>query len=401
MNTTSPEALRNRLVDQLTEAGTVRTAAVETAMRTVPRHEHVPDVSTETAYANASVTIKPGADPDGLPLSCASEPAIVAMMLEQLDVKPGDHILEVGAGTGYNAALLAFLTGPNGQVTTVDIDPDVTAHARKALDATGNDRVHVATRDGALGDHDHAPYDKMTVTVGAWDLPTAWWQQLADEGRLVVPLRWRGTTRSVAFTLHGDQLHSVDMQLCGFVPMLGQDGERDGSIDADGTVNLYWDIDQNIAPAALTGVLDQPKAQSWSGVSVGGEEPFDGVWLRMSATDPATCRIEAKSEAVKSGLCTPAIPSRSPALAEGGSLAYFLFRRQEGQSPARFELGATGHGPAGQDLADRLCGHIRAWGQDRTAQPHITVYPADATTPVDAGHVITKRDSRLVFTWPK
>jgi protein-L-isoaspartate(D-aspartate) O-methyltransferase len=396
---TSPEILRNRMVDRLVEAGTIRTPAVEEAMRTVHRHEHVPHVSAEEAYADISVTIKPNTDANGLPLSCASQPTIVAMMLEQLQVEPDDSILEIAAGTGYNAALLAHLTGPDGQVTTVDIDEDVTAHARKALDATGNARVHVATRDGALGDADHAPYDKMIVTVGAWDIPTAWWDQLRDGGRLVVPLRWRGTTRSVAFTRHGDRLRSDDMQLCGFVPMIGQDGERSAGIDPDGNVNLYWDIDQPIDPGALQGVLTQPATAVWSGVTVGGEEPFDGVWLRLSATDNATCRIEAKPPAVASGLCTPAIPSRSPALAEAGSLAYFTLRRHNGAAtPARFELGVIAHGPAARALAERLTTAIRAWGEDRTGQPVITVRRAEAGPRVNAPG-IAKRDSRVEFVW--
>jgi protein-L-isoaspartate O-methyltransferase len=75
---------------------------------------------------------------------------MAGMMLDQLDVQPGHRAQEIGAGTGYNAALLAYLTGPSGQVTTVDIDAKVTGRARRALDATGYGHVHVATRDGAL-----------------------------------------------------------------------------------------------------------------------------------------------------------------------------------------------------------------------------------------------------------
>jgi protein-L-isoaspartate(D-aspartate) O-methyltransferase len=86
--------------------------------------------------------------------------------------------------------------------------------------------VRVATRDGALGDPDHAPYDRIILTVGAWDIPTAWWDQLTPGGRLVVPLRWRGQTRSIAFTHTDGLMRSDSVHLCGFVPMLGQEGER-------------------------------------------------------------------------------------------------------------------------------------------------------------------------------
>src|SRR6266702_3856252 len=97
----------------------------------------------------------------------------------------------------------------------------------KAL-SCASEQVHVATRDGALGDPDHAPYDRIILTVGAWDIPTAWWDQLAPGGRLVVPLRWRGLTRSIAFDYTDGIMRSDSVHLCGFVPMLGQEGEQIG-----------------------------------------------------------------------------------------------------------------------------------------------------------------------------
>lgn len=177
---TPPEVLRAHMVDHIVKAGRTRSARVEEALRTVPRHEFVPAATIEEAYANQAVITKRGSD--GAALSRASVPTVVATMLDQLDIRAGDRILEIGAGTGYNAALLAHLTGLSGQVTTVDIDPEVAAQARHALETTGYSRVHVATRDGALGDADHAPYDRIIVTVGAWDLPPAWWIRSHPEG---------------------------------------------------------------------------------------------------------------------------------------------------------------------------------------------------------------------------
>ncbi|MGH3933418.1 MAG: methyltransferase, FxLD system [Pseudonocardiaceae bacterium] len=404
MNTTAatgtpPETLRASMVDHIVKAGHARTSPVEEALRTVPRHLYVPHATVEDAYADIAVITK--RDTDGAALSCASVPTIVAMMLDQLGVRPGDRSLEIGAGTGYNAALLAHLTGPSGQVATVDIDPQVTAQARQALDVTGHSHVHVITRDGARGDEEHAPYDRIIVTVGAWDLPPAWRDQLAPGGRLVVPLRWRGQTRSVAFTRDADQLRSDAVELCGFVPMIGQNGEHTGHIDTDNQVSLYWDADQPINPAALTGVLTQPKTTMWSGTTVGANDPFDGVWLRLTATEPVTCRIAAEPAAVDTGLCTPAIPSRSPALVEGTSLAYFTLRRLDhDDTERRWELGAIGHGPAGPQFAERLCDQIRAWDRDRTAQPRITAYPARASDEnLPDGLVIAKQHVRMVICY--
>jgi hypothetical protein len=116
--------------------------------------------------------------------------------------------------------------------------------------------------------------------------------------------------------------------------------------------------DQDIAIDTLSGVLAQPKTSAWSGVTVDSTEPFDGVWLRMTGTEPSTCRIAADPAAIESGLATPAIPSRSPALVERDSLAYFTFRRLEDRGERRSELGAIGHGPAGAELAERFSWEI-------------------------------------------
>lgn len=402
MNTTTADtpadALRASMVDEIKTLGHARTKAVEEAMRAVPRHRFVPAVAVEDAYADIAVVIKEAAD--GSALSLASVPSTVAMMLDQLDVQPGHRILEIGAGTGYNAALLAHLTGPTGHVTTVDIDSDVTAHAREALDATGNEEVTVISRDGALAADENAPYDRIIFTVGALDIPAAIWQQLAPGGQLVLPLRWRGQTRSVALARDGETLRAYDIYLCGFVPMIGQDGEKTAAITDDGTVSLYWDADQAVDPAALHGVLDQPKYEAWSGVTVGGTEPFDGVWLRLTATEPATCRIAAEQSAIQSEVVKLPIASRTPALVEGDSLGYFTVRRLpavDGTS-AKGELGAIGHGPAGQELAKRLCEHIRIWGIERDAIPQlIACPPGTADTDIPHGHVIDKPETRLVL----
>jgi protein-L-isoaspartate(D-aspartate) O-methyltransferase len=389
----APEMLRVSMVDHIKKNGHARTSPVEEATRTVPRHRFVPDVTVEDTYADIAVITK--RDADGAALSCASVPTIVAMMLDQLDVRPGHRILEIGAGTGYNAALLAQLTGPSGQVTTIDIDTEVSTQARHALDATGYGHVQVITCDGALDDPEHAPYDRIIVTVGAWDLPTSWRDQLVAGGRLVVPLRWRGQSRSVACIRDGDTLRSDSTDLCGFVPMIGQDGERTGHIDPDGHVSLYWDADQPIDPAELSGVLTQSKTTVWSGSTVGPYDPFDGVWLNLTATEPGTCRIAADRVAVDSDLCTPAIPVRSPVLVEGDSLAYLTVRRLENSAERRSELGAIGHGPAGHKLAERLCDQIQAWDQDRGAQPVIIAYPAGTPDEkLPRGQIADKR-----FTW--
>lgn len=396
---TQPEDLRNRMVDHIDAAGHLHSASVEWALRTVPRHLFVPDASIADAYANKSITTKPGG-PGGRPASCASVPTVVAMMLGQLDAREGDQVLEIGAGTGYNAALLAELVGDTGQVTTIDIHPDVTEQAQRALEATGYGRVRVLTGDGALGAPDQAPFNRIIATVGPWDLPPAWLNQLAPGGRLVVPLHWRGQARSVAFVQEDGILRAVDSQLCGFIPMVGdgQDGERTGKIADD--VALYWDRDQPIDLDILQGVLDQPKATVWSGASIVANESTDLIWPRLTGTELGTCRFAADDAAVEAGLCNPAFTYRSPALVDGDSLAYLTLRGPDPEATERrWELGAIGHGSAGAQLAERLCEQIRAWSRDRIAQPTITAYPAGTPDHQLAdGVVIDKQFIRLVVS---
>ncbi|AEY93190.1 L-isoaspartate(D-aspartate) O-methyltransferase [Streptomyces hygroscopicus subsp. jinggangensis 5008] len=401
----TPQELRNRLVDQIVKASLpgLYDARVEDAMRTVPRHDFIPQASLELAYANQAVTIKDNPDPDALPLSCASQPDVVFFMLAQLGIQPGNNILEAGAGTGYNAALMRHLTGPTGNVTTLDYHEDVAAHARQRLDATGFSDVRVLTRDGALGAPEYAPFDRLIATVGVWDLPASWWDQLAVGGRLVLPLRWRGLTRSIAFVREADCLRSESLATCGFLPMIGQDGEREGYVDEDHLVKLYWDADQPIHPLSLRKSLAEAKKHLlWTNVAVAPDEPLDGIWLRLSAVDPATCRITVRPEAFASaaGLHRPAIPALSPALAEGDSLAYLVLEPVDVQGSKRYRLGAAGYGPAGQELAERLCVQLRAWDDDRTLPPSIIAYPAG--TPDEkmaSGHVIDKPSGRLVITY--
>src|SRR6266702_1895917 len=111
--------------------------------------------------------------PDGLPLSSSSQPAIMAIMLEQLGVAPGYRVLEIGTGTGYNAALIAHLVGERGTVVTVDIDADLVAKARANLDGAGYPDVIVICGDGGFGAPGHADDDDIIVTAGAWDLAPA------------------------------------------------------------------------------------------------------------------------------------------------------------------------------------------------------------------------------------
>lgn len=396
--TASPEAMRASMVDKVHEMGHARRPQVERVLRKVPRHQFVPDADLQAAYDPWQAVITKR-HTDGSSLSCASAPFVVAMMLDQLDVQPGNRVLEIGAGTGYNAALLAELTGRADLVTTVDIDPDVTAQAFRALAAAGDGDVEVFTGDGALGVPERAPYDRIIATVSPWDISPAWWNQLTPGGRLVAPLRWRGQARSVAFTYQDGRLISDSVELCGFVYLISEDeGEHTAPITADKTVSLNWDHDQPVDPESLYGVLEQPRTSTWSGITVAADEPYDTIWLRLTATDPRTCRINAHPD-VSPEVCDPIQPFRTPALVDGESLAYLTSRRQETNDDNRWELGVIGHGPTAAALTERLRGEIQAWSPKRDLRPIVTAYPAGTSDRKVAGLVVDKTHSRITLTY--
>ncbi|MGH3838970.1 MAG: methyltransferase domain-containing protein [Pseudonocardiaceae bacterium] len=137
--------------------------------------------------------VGPG-DGGDLPTSSASQPNVVALMLTHLDVQGGERVLEIGTGTGWNAALLAHRLGA-GRVTTIEVDPEVAAHARTALQNVGLGAVTVITGDGSRGHPPQAPYDRVIATVGSKYLPYAWVAQTRPGGRIVAP--------SWALTYHG------------------------------------------------------------------------------------------------------------------------------------------------------------------------------------------------------
>lgn len=194
------------------------------AFLTVSREHFVPEVDLEAAYRDQAVVTKQ--TESGLGLSSSSQPGIMAEMLDELGVEPGQRVLEIGAGTGYNAALLRHIVGPTGRVTTVDIDPDTAARARKALRGTG---VRVVLGDGREGYRAGAPYDRIVVTASASQVPRAWREQLAPNGLLEVPLRVRnsaGLHLIPTLRRDGDRLRSVSVICGGFMPIRESPDDR-------------------------------------------------------------------------------------------------------------------------------------------------------------------------------
>ena len=213
--------LRAEMVARLRAAGAVHDPAVEQALLNVPRHLFLPHRALAETYENVAIATR---WEQGATVSSVSQPEIVAMMLEQLCVAPGMRVLEVGAGAGYNAALLAELVGPAGSVTTIELDPGLASEAAAHLAAAGYSpaRARVITGDGWAGWAEGAPWDRIEATVGVWDISPAWFQQLAEGGLLLAPL-WLGATDvSVGLRKRAGALVSESWALCGFVRLRGE-----------------------------------------------------------------------------------------------------------------------------------------------------------------------------------
>lgn len=204
---------RQRLVDKVKALG-IHNPRVLRAVEQVPRHRFVPDAVVQRAYEDSALPIGYG--------QTISQPSLQALYLETLDIGTEDRVLEIGAGSGYQTALLAELSS---NVYAVERIPELTQRARDVLDALGYDNVALVTKDGTTGWSKYAPYDAILVGAAAPDLPEALVEQLSPEGRLLIPIgdRHHQQLTLVTRTGHGD-IEKETVTGCVFVPLIGRFG---------------------------------------------------------------------------------------------------------------------------------------------------------------------------------
>jgi protein-L-isoaspartate(D-aspartate) O-methyltransferase len=207
-----------RMVDRLAEQIHPREETLN-AFRRVPRHPFLPEVELDRVYGGSAIPTKH--DEKGNPISSSSEVAIMALMIDALRLEQGQRVLEIGSGTGYNAAILAELVGVDN-VVTVELDPDIAEEARTHLRASGYERLRVETVDGWMGWSDGAPYARVELTAATSDISPHWIDQLEEGGILVAPMLLRANGQAmVAFRKRGKTLESVSVFAGGFMSLRG------------------------------------------------------------------------------------------------------------------------------------------------------------------------------------
>jgi protein-L-isoaspartate(D-aspartate) O-methyltransferase len=207
---------REQMVRSQIEARGVRDERVLAAMRAVPRHLFVPAYQAGSAYRDTPLAIGQG--------QTISQPYIVALMTELLELRGDERVLEIGTGSGYQAAVLSRLAA---EVITIERFASLAEEARERLTGLGMDNVRVEVGDGTLGWPQGAPYDAVIVTAASPDMPEPLPEQLADGGRLVAPVGPRWTQRLVRVRREGGAFKRESLIGVAFVPLIGAHGWQD------------------------------------------------------------------------------------------------------------------------------------------------------------------------------
>lgn len=206
------------MVEWQIRARGVHDVRVLAAMATVPREQFVRRSDQDLAYADEALPIDAG--------QTISQPLMVALTLELLALEPGDRVLDIGTGSGYQAAVLATM---GCHVVSIERVAELATAARDRLAALGfGDRVQVKVGDGSLGDPDGAPWPRIVVGAAAPAVPEPLTDQLAEGGRLVVPVGARWEQELTLVVRQGGQLRTSRHGGCVFVPLIGAAGHRRG-----------------------------------------------------------------------------------------------------------------------------------------------------------------------------
>jgi len=216
------EREREELIEHLVRWGYLTKPEIIEAFRKVPRHEFVPANLKDYAYADQPLPIGHG--------QTISAPSMIAIMLNSLELKPGQKVLEIGAGSGYNAALIAEIVGPRGKVFTIERIAELSEFGRANLQKTGYGWVHVVVGDGTCGYKREAPWDRILVTACTPEIPRPLVEQLKIGGKLGAPVgqHYMFQTWLVVDKRSEKEISTRECGGCSFVPLVGKHGWKEG-----------------------------------------------------------------------------------------------------------------------------------------------------------------------------
>ncbi len=211
------EANRKAMVEMLKSNGYIRSRKLEEAMLTIPRELFVSSDEACEAYDDRPLRIEYG--------QTISAPSVVARMTELLDLRDGMKVLEVGTGSGYQAAVLAYMVGNAGHVWSIERIPELARRAEERLRLLGlSERVTIVVGDGSIGYRDAAPFDRIIVTAAAPKVPKPLIDQLSDGGIMVIPVGSREEQVLIKVVKRGGEVHyEQDVEVL-FVPLIGAEG---------------------------------------------------------------------------------------------------------------------------------------------------------------------------------
>lgn len=218
------ENSREKMVENLRRRGYLDSEEVIEAFREVPREDFVPSRVKENAYADRPLPIGRG--------QTISAPSMIAIMLEALDLKGGQRVLEVGTGSGYNAALLAEIVGEDGSVYTLERLESVAETGRKNLESTGYGWVKVIVCDGTKGYSEGSPWDRILVTACAPDIPEPLVDQLGVDGMMAAPVGSHHMSQRLTIVKKSEE-GEIEVEKrggCAFVPLVGEYGWEEDKV---------------------------------------------------------------------------------------------------------------------------------------------------------------------------
>ncbi|HEX3491991.1 MAG TPA: methyltransferase domain-containing protein [Streptosporangiaceae bacterium] len=404
---------RGRLADRL-RAGGVAGAAVSEAFGTVPRHAFVSRELAAEAYEDAAIVVK--SDAGGLPVSASTQPAMMAIMLEQARLTAGQRVLEVGTGTGYNAALIAEIVGDRGSVVTIDVESDLADQARASLAAAGYPDVVVVHGDGADGVPGHAPYDRVIVTAGVWDLAPRWLAQLGPGGRIVAPISVRGIQLSVAFEHAATHWAGRSARRCGFIRMTGRSAGPEALVPLGPQPGLHALVADG--PAAGAGPLHEALSGAGAEIAAPSRLRVSGIaeladldlWLALTEPDLSRLNMMGRHEG-RASQSQRRVAARLPlgGFARAGSagrlaVASLAVPSQPAAGDCPRGVAFHGYGPGGAALAAHLAERAVVWdelGRPGAGNLGLAAWPPGTRPEAPEGTMIIRRPGTvLVAGWP-